>query len=88
LLSESVLPCVIVGNGPLGRFEAYVPGATVAQCEAELASAREGFGPDNSASTLYIVHVLPSGTPACVIGITQVFTYGLTADTLVSQLCP
>ena len=87
LQSQSVPLCVIAADGPLGGFEADVPGATVAECDAELASAREGFRADSSASTLSIVHVLPSGTPDCVVGITQMFTYGLTADTLASQVC-
>lgn len=86
--SVSYPPCVIVMDGPLGRLEAYIPGATAAQCNAELASARENFGPDSSSSKLYIVNDVPSGTPACVVGITQMFAYGLTSDAVAAQICP
>jgi hypothetical protein len=87
-LQSGHVNCVIVGEGPLGKFEAYIPAATPAQCDAELASAREGFGPDSSSSRLYVGHEVPSGTPACVIGVAQVFTSGLTADTMKSRMCP
>jgi hypothetical protein len=80
-------PCVIVAQGPLGRFDAYIPGATAAQCNAELASARENFGADSASSQLFISHDVPGGTPDCMLGTARVYLSGLTSPELRSQIC-
>jgi hypothetical protein len=80
-------PCVIVAQGPLGRFDAYIPGATAAQCNAELASARENFGADSASSQLFISHDVPNGTPDCMLGTARVYLSGLTSPELRSQVC-
>jgi hypothetical protein len=80
-------PCVIVAQGPLGRFDAYIPGATAAQCDAELASARENFGADSASSQLFITHDVPAGSPDCMLGTARLYVSGLTSQELRSQLC-
>ena len=86
-VSGSVPPCVIVANGPLGHLEFYIRGATVAQCEANLASARGGFGADTSSSQLYLSYIVPTDTPVCTVGVFEVHISGLNADTAASQVC-
>jgi hypothetical protein len=88
LVVPASAPCVIVADGPLGRFQAYLPGATSAQCDAELASARENFGPDSVSSRLYLSRVVPVGTPTCIVGVAQFFTSGPSASALAAQVCP
>ena len=80
-------PCVLVMDGPLGRMAFYTPRASVSECAALMASARDGFGPDSASSSLYLSHDVPTGAPACVVGVTQVFTYGSNAETYGAQVC-
>lgn len=78
--------CVTVGEDPLGKLEVYLPGGSATECDDELASGGDGFGPDSQYSELYVAHDLPTGTPACAIGIAHVFPCGLSARTLASQI--
>jgi hypothetical protein len=90
-VSASLPPCVIVFEAPTGRMETWLRGATVAQCEAFLSSARTNFGPDTSTRRLYLTGVVPSGTPACTKsvadGAIEVFTSGSDAVSIGSQVC-
>jgi hypothetical protein len=87
LSTAAAPPCVIVAQGPLGRFDAYIPGATVAQCNAELASARENFGADSASSQLFVSHDVPAGAPDCMLGTARLYVSGLTSQELRAQLC-
>jgi hypothetical protein len=89
--AASLPPCVLVLDGPAGRLEMWLHGATAAQCEVQLAAVRKSVGPDTSASRLYLTGVVPSGKPVCTKnlseGVVDVFTSGSVAASLGSQVC-
>jgi hypothetical protein len=80
--------CVIVATGDLGRIVVWYPWASVPQCDAEFASARESFGPDTASNQLSRSEVVPEGWPVCTIGRARYYTFGEGADVLRSRICP
>jgi len=89
--AASLPPCVLVLDGPAGRLEMWLHGASVAQCEIQLAAVRQSVGPDSSSSRLYLTEIVPSGKPVCTKnlseGVVDVFTSGSVAASLGSQVC-
>jgi TM2 domain-containing membrane protein YozV len=80
-------PCVLVADDPSLHVAVYVPGASVAACDANFSAFRGGFDA-NTTVRLFISHDMPSGIPDCTVDGAQWYISGSAASsTLRSQIC-